>query len=412
MKTTSSLKKSSLALGLLALCLARAGAQTSSGTQIIGYNNANDTADLTDLIDSPYTTFIDGFLQPTTSSTATNPGLVFDTLKNPNDPASSMTLDANRVAAFNQVEDAGKNVLLSFGGDLGLNGPSYKTFYTAGTASNGHAYSMDDATKTLASVLAAYVTGASTYLNYTLATNGQSVPITTYNHSGGTFNGFKGIDLDFEESTAFTSTGTYNGATFVSQLTLDLRSQLGGNYLITQSPQITYLDSNFTKPGGSYAATGGYQAILASGAGAATSWLNVQIYNNSVDDGNNTVSGVVAAFEKLVTDNPSISTSKFVLTLPIRAGDANDNVFTSAQITQIVSQINSFLHSRGDGSLAGIAGFQLYNSGVDQSTADAQNLAFADAFLAGVPEPSTWALVACGAGVVGWTFRRRLAASC
>ena len=405
MNTISFLKKSSLAFCFLPLCLTRAGAQTSSGTQIIGYNNANDTDDLTDLENSPYTTFIDGFLQftpaPTGStvspSNPSNPDLEFDTLGTPGGP-----LNAARVTAFNAVESAGKNVLLSFGGQGG--GTYYSNFAVGGTTSSGATYTAAQATQTLANVLSAYVTGASSYVN---ATTGATVAITTYDRSAGTFKGFNGIDLDFEDTQSFQSGGTYNGATFVSQLTIDLRNQLGANYLITQAPQVPYLDSNFTKNGGSYAATGGYQAILASGAGSATSWLNVQIYNNNGDDGNNSVSGVVAAFEKLVTDNPGISTSKFVLTLPIHPGDASDNVFTSAQITMIVSQINSFLQSHGDGSLAGIAGYQLYEQNATQSQIDGDNLAFADAFLAGVPEPSTWALVVCGAGLIGWTLRRR-----
>ena len=416
-KKSSGFAVGSVSLGMLLLGLTQASAQTSSGTQIIGYNNSNDLNTITDLINSPYTTFIDGFLQPTAGSTAGNPSLGFDTL------SFGGTMDASRVTAFNAVENAGKNVLLSFGG-AGA-GSSYATFATGGTY-NGVSYTADQATQNLANVLAAYVTGASSYVS---AITGATIPITTYNHSAGTFKGFNGIDLDFEDTQAFQSNSTYNGVHFASQLTIDLRNQLGGNYLITHAPQTIYLDPAYTQGNtGAYGLpSGGYQAILTNNyagrnpnatptaAGNATSWLNVQFYNNPADDGNNSVSGIVAAFENLVTANPGISASKFVLTLPISAANAGDNYFTSAQITQIVSQINGWLKSQGKGSIAGIAGFELYQPGLagNQSQMDANNLAFANAFLAGVvPEPSTWAFMAGGIVLVGWTVRRRRASDC
>ena len=299
-------------------------------------------------------------------------------------------------------------MLLSFGGS-GVASSTYQTFAAS-----------PEATQTLANILAAYVTAGSTYFN---AVTQQNVPISTHNPTGGAFRGYSGIDLDFEDTQSFQAGATYNGVNFISQLTLDLRAALGNNYLITQAPQSPYLSSAFTKGNPPQYPNGAYQAVFArnyntanptaSDAGNATNWLNVQIYNNPGVDGDGTVSGVVAAFEQLVTDNPAISARKFVLTLPLGQRNASDNnIFTSAQITDIVSQINTWLKARGDGGIAGVAGFQLTNLDLTLDQAEAADLAFANAILAGVvPEPSTWALVAGGVAVLGWSLRRRRASS-
>ena len=377
-----------LLVSLLVLCLVQARGQTTSGTQIVGYNNANNMSTIASLANSPYTTIIDGFLEPTQASTAVAPALGFDTL------SYSSTMDAARVTAFNSLRNAGKNVLLSFGG-AGA-GSSYAIFAKAGTTSSGIAYTADQATQNLANILAAYVTGASSYQN---AITGATVPITTYDHSAGTFRGFNGIDLDFEDTQSFQTQGspTYDGVHFLSQLTIDLRNNLGSGYLITHAPQTVYLDPAYTQGNtGTYGLpSGGYQAVLTTNyansnpnatltaAGQATSWLNVQFYNNSADDGNNSVSGVVQAFENLVTENPSIPTSKFVLTLPVTSKNAGDNFFTGPEITQIVKQINAWLTGRGKGTIAGVAGFELYQPGASQQDTYNTDLNFANAIVLG-----------------------------
>ena len=384
MKNSSRFVAGSVSLCLLSLALAPAHGQTINGPQIIGYNNANDTDTLTSLANSPYTTFIDGFLQPTANSTAADPALGFDTL------SFGPTMDSSRVTTFNALESAGKKVLLSFGG-AGA-GSSFKTFATKGTY-NGTAYTADDATQNLANILAAYVTGASSYHN---AITGATVAITTYDNSAGTFKGFNGIDIDFEDTQAFQtqSSPTYDGVHFVSQLTIDLRKNLGSGYLITHAPQTVYLDPAYTQGNtGTYGEpSGAYQAILTTNyadsnpdatltaAGQAISWLNVQFYNNSGDDGDNSVSGLVQAFENLVMENPGIPTNKFVLTLPITSKNAGDNYnFTSSDITQIVQQINAWLTGRGEGTLAGVAGFELYQKDTSQQDTYNIDLNFANA---------------------------------
>ena len=194
----------------------------------------------------------------------------------------------------------------------------------------------------------------------------------------------------------------------------------GKNYILTQAPQIPYLLTGYANATGM---NGAYKAVLTLGTGAsqtltaagrASTWLNVQLYNNSGFDGNNSVNGVVAAFENLVQDNPGIPTGKLVLTLPSFPGAANDNDrFTPGEIQQIVKQINTYLNQHGDGSIAGVAGFQLsnpnYPSDMDSTPTalDAYNTAFAaNIAQVVVPEPASWVLPALGVLVLVWQVSR------
>ena len=402
-----------LAISLPLLCLAQARGQTVDGTQIIGYLDASDPTYMTSQVNSGYTTFIDGFIEPMYSSAATGP-LQFDSMGfngNATSTADASLLSPAYVSAVNQVEAAGKNVLLSFGGSA-VSDDQYNQY-----ASNPAG---------LATLLAAYVNGT----NYTNPTTNVSTP--TY--AGTTkFNGFSGIDLDFEDTAAFQTgayAGKFNGVTFLQALTTDLAADLPGK-IITQAPQTIYLDNAYTQGNtGQYGvATGAYQAVLTNNytaknpaatltaAGRATTWLNVQFYNNPSDDGSTNadkVAGVVQAFEKLVTDNPGIPVNKIVLTLPLNAANAGDNnTFNNGDISTIVQDINSYLKGMGDGSIAGVAGFQLYNPNAtsmsDQEGVDSLFASDLAADLGVVPEPSTYAFVAVGVLGLAWQMRRRKA---
>lgn len=396
--------------GLLSFCLVQARGQTSNGTQIIGYLDSSFVNDMSNLSNSPYTTFIDGFILPAASSTVASPLLQFDTMGSNFNPNNQSELSAAFVSGINSVESAGKNVLLSFGGS------------TVSAADYGKFAASPQATAELASLLTAYVTGGSSYMDATGATRS----INTY--AGSTrFGGFNGIDIDFEDSQSFLTNGSYNGVTFLSNLTLDLSNDFkaatqstGKNYILTHAPQTPYLLTNYANAPGM---NGAYKAVLTLGTGAsqsltaagkATTWLNVQFYNNPSFDGNNSVSGVVAAFENLVQDNPGIPTGKLVLTLPSFPGAANDNNnFTPAEIQQIIKQINAYLNQQGDGSIAGVAGFQLsnpnYPSDMDSTPTalDAYNTAFAaNIAQVVVPEPSSWVLPALGILGLLWKLVR------
>ena len=376
--------------------LGHARAQTIDGTQIIGYNDSSSVYNIENLDTSDFTTFIVGFIMP--GGTPTAPNLTFDSAE---DSTYANELSASFVQGINTTEAAGKNVLLSFGGADATNA-AYAAFGDNATD-----------TATLAGILTAYVNGASTYTDG----NGMSHPITTY--AGSThFNGFSGIDLDYEDSGSFSSGNTFSGVTFLQNLTVDLRNDLGSK-IITQAPQTPYLNTSYAQNN-----SGAYQAVLESGssptaAGSATTWLNVQFYSNPSYDGNSDPDGVVAAFKTLVQDNPGIPTSKLVLTLPMY-NLGTDNTFTNSQIQYIITQINSYLKGLGDGAIAGVAGFQLYNPayGNDTSTTptalDSYNAAFASSIaqVASVPEPSSYVLLGVGALGLVWLMRRRQAAGC
>jgi chitinase len=385
------------------LCLGQARGQTVDGTQIVAYNDSGSVYNIENLDHSAFTTFNVGFLMP--GGTPGSPDLTYDSEEQDSTAAGMQELSSNFVTGLNATEAAGKNVVLSFGG-----GDASSSAYSAFADTPAD-------TATLASILTAYVTGAPTY------TDANGVMHATY--AGSTaFVGFNGIDLDYEDTTALTTGPGYDGTTFITNLTNDLRADLPAKDIITQAPQIPYLNTNYNANNGT---RNSYQAIITNGpggtitaAGTATTWLNVQIYNNPGFDGNTadgqkSVSGVVQAFETLVNQNPGIPTSKLVLTLPIHEDNANDNnTFTNAELTSIIQQINTFLASKGDGILAGVTGFELYSAtyGNDPdstyTTNDGINASFASTIQAAdsVPEPSSIPLMAIGACGAVWLMRR------
>ena len=140
---------------LFLLCWTHARGQTSDGTQIIGYLDSSFVNDMSNLSSSPYTTFIDGFILPAAGSTVASPVLQFDTMGSNFNPNNQSELSAAFVSGINSVEGAGKNVLLSFGGS------------SVGAADYAKFAASPQATAELASLLTAYVTGGSSYVDAT-----------------------------------------------------------------------------------------------------------------------------------------------------------------------------------------------------------------------------------------------------
>ncbi|MBR0795474.1 hypothetical protein JQ615_08740 [Bradyrhizobium jicamae] len=84
--------------------------------------------------------------------------------------------------------------------------------------------------------------------------------------------GANGVDIDFEDSHAFTGKAGYDGIAFLSELTSGLHQALPSGSIITHAPQTPYWDENSL-----------YKAAylnLHSQVGSSIAWYNNQFYNN------------------------------------------------------------------------------------------------------------------------------------
>jgi chitinase len=182
---------------------------------------------LTKLQTLPYTDVIFAFVVPTspTDPTLMGAGGVFGAPSGP-DPYLQQNVKT--------VQSYGKNVLLSFGGST--------------VASSSYESYASDVDSLVQHLLEDWI-----------------IPY-----------GFDGIDIDFEDSSAFTSAGTYSGVSFLTALTNGLARDLPG-LIITHAPQTPYWD-----PGAQYG--NAYTQVWNNTAGAIT-WINNQFYDNPPWDG-------------------------------------------------------------------------------------------------------------------------------
>jgi len=84
--------------------------------------------------------------------------------------------------------------------------------------------------------------------------------------------GADGVDIDFEDSDAFTGKAGYDGITFLSELTSGLYQALPPGSIITHAPQTPYWDKNSLYKAAYYS--------LHSQVGNSIAWYNNQFYNN------------------------------------------------------------------------------------------------------------------------------------
>lgn len=127
------------------------------------------------------------------------------------------------------LQNAGKNVLISFGGGAGFTSSDYESY-----AQNVNG---------LVEQLVNFVTS----------------------------NGFNGVDIDYEDDAGFT--GTYDGIGFLIALTNGLARALpSGQNIITHAPQTPYWDPCYNNAP---------YAEIWQGAGNQITWVNNQFYNNA-----------------------------------------------------------------------------------------------------------------------------------
>jgi chitinase len=171
----------------------------------------------------PYTDVILGFLIPNSNVT----GLVKDGAAFPDTIQNDIQL----------LQSAGKNVLISVGGGVN-NNPTW-------TGWTSVKYEIFNASlSALVEQIVAWV---------------ESI-------------GADGVDIDFEDSNAFTGKAGYDGVAFLSELTSGLSQALPAGSIITHAPQTPYWDKNSS-----------YKAAyfdVHSQVGNSIAWYNNQFYNN------------------------------------------------------------------------------------------------------------------------------------
>jgi chitinase len=210
-------------------------ANTSSPRNVIYYSSRANPITLPEIASLPYTDVILGFLipDPTDTKLIADGGAFTDTVQ-----SDIQTLQA-----------AGKNVLISVGGEVNNDDPTWTGWTSAKYAT-----------------FAENVLGLVSQIVYWVGNLGVN-----------------GVDIDFEDSDAFVGDGSggfvagYNGIQFLSDLTSELYQNLPPGSVITHAPQIPYWDVNYH--------SAPYRQINEQ-AGQYIIWYNTQFYNNSSYDSN------------------------------------------------------------------------------------------------------------------------------
>lgn len=190
------------------------------------FNTANPIS-LAGIANLPYTDVILGFLIPDSSSNANELTLTWD------NPAFTATLQSDTQI----LQAAGKNVLISVGGEV-----SNKPTWTGWSSAKYQTFS--GSVSVLVEQIVAWVGSI----------------------------GANGVDIDFEDSNAFTGGAGYDGITFLSELTSGLYQALPSGSIITHAPQTPYWDKN-SRYNAAY-------SIVDSQVGNSIAWYNNQFYNN------------------------------------------------------------------------------------------------------------------------------------
>ena len=191
---------------------------TTPPRNVIYYDNNSNPISLAEISGLPYTDVILAFLVPGSNFNLAGQGGAFGSDGNP---------DPNDIQA---LQSAGKNVLISVGGDI-------KSFLS----SDWQRYAQD--VNGLVDQLVGYVTA----------------------------NGLDGVDIDYEDDSGFT--GAYDGITFLTGLTNGLARNLPpGQNIITHAPQPPYFDPD--------ARFNNAYTQIWEGTGSNISWFNCQFYNN------------------------------------------------------------------------------------------------------------------------------------
>jgi len=161
-------------------------------------------------------------------------------------------------------------------------------------------------------------------------------------------NNLDGVDIDFEDTGAFTGTANYNGVDFLVNLTNALREELPSpQFLITHAPQPPYLQLG--------SGMDGYVSVMKE-VGGEIDWLNVQFYNNPPWSSN--PQQIISSYEQF-SKLPGLSPEKLLVGLPVAPNDAGSGYIP---VNEIVTEIIDPIQEKG--ILGGMMNWQ-YSSDVN-----------------------------------------------
>jgi chitinase len=230
---------------------------------VIYFFHATNAIPLAGIANLPYTDVIIGFLIPNSSGGLKGDG-----------PALSDTDTATLQNDIQLLQAAGKNVLISVGGEVNNTDPTWTGWTSA------------------------------IYQTYSGSVSALVEQITSWVESVGA----DGVDIDFEDSEAFTGKAGYDGIAFLSALTSGLAQALPPGSIITHAPQTPYWDKN-----SEYKAA--YQQVD-SQVGNSIAWYNNQFYNNRRYDSDSATK--VASYLMVAGEiPPEISPTKLLMGVSI-----------------------------------------------------------------------------------------------
>lgn len=213
--------------------------------------------------------------------------------------ATDSSFTNSAIEAIKAMQHKGQKVLISFGG---------------GTMDSNAYRSLSEDTARLADSLASFVKN----------------------------NQLDGVDIDYEDTAAFTGQAGYNGAQFLVSLTQELRKRLPSpDYIISHAPQPPYLEQ------GGYMA--GYIEVVEQ-AGQDIDWLNVQFYNNPPWSAN--PDQIVSSYLNY-TKLPNMSPEKVIAGFPVTQNDAGSGYMP---VQTIINEVIKPIQQQS--SLGGIMNWQ------------------------------------------------------
>lgn len=138
-------------------------------------------------------------------------------------------------------------------------------------------------------------------------------------------NQLDGVDIDWEDTGAFSGAAGYSGVNLLISLTKNLRDCLPADkFVISHAPQPPYLQQG--------SGMDGYIKVMAE-VGSMIDWLNVQFYNNYPWSGD--PEQIVAAYNTFAA-LPGISAEKILVGLPVSGHDAGSGYLPIATIVEEV----------------------------------------------------------------------------